>query len=402
MAPITHEVHLLMKRGDEGRPTDPDALVLEAWAQGFMVGSLVIMAFITMSNMRKGVLLHKLILLELLLGVWQGFFIFFHNPVYAWWLSVSAIPLNISWVLHNVVAFLKIKPFLSKRVRIVYIVTVAVSLPYWVVEIYANFAYFHNINDLFLRTRPFEALCRDPWWIFTTFTLFYSIKTRYEISFSEIMRISPRFGIMLLAMIISIIFLIVDICSVLDAFQSSLPVGINPFWKLAFVFKCLTDTVILDDFKTALDKLRAWKMAHFGSYSFGQDATSRTRTTAHYAKAWEEIQPGSDSQRTAAVSYVAPDDDQMPKGNFIGVKTTIVQTQHKTLASSPTGLSSGTSTRRASTEDIIASAPKAPEVTYQQGVDRWTEVNDDAYPLRPIASPSPLSSPNGLDFPHRS
>lgn len=50
-----------------GRPTDPDGLVLEAWAQGFMVGSLVLMAAITIANMRAKVLLHKLILAEVLL-----------------------------------------------------------------------------------------------------------------------------------------------------------------------------------------------------------------------------------------------------------------------------------------------------------------------------------------------
>lgn len=37
---------------------------LEAWAQGFCVGALIIMAGITVSNMRRGVLLHKLILIE--------------------------------------------------------------------------------------------------------------------------------------------------------------------------------------------------------------------------------------------------------------------------------------------------------------------------------------------------
>lgn len=64
-----------------GRPTNPDGLVLEAWAQGYMyvltfpkrcqtthalprVGSLVIMTCITIANMRRGVLLHKLILIE--------------------------------------------------------------------------------------------------------------------------------------------------------------------------------------------------------------------------------------------------------------------------------------------------------------------------------------------------
>lgn len=31
---------------------------------------------------------------------------------------------------------------------------------------------------------------------------------------------------------------------------------VNPYWKLALVFKCLTDMIILDDFKTCLDKLR--------------------------------------------------------------------------------------------------------------------------------------------------
>lgn len=46
------------------KPTDPDGLILEAWAQGYMVGSLIILSCITFANMRKGVLLHKLILLE--------------------------------------------------------------------------------------------------------------------------------------------------------------------------------------------------------------------------------------------------------------------------------------------------------------------------------------------------
>lgn len=46
------------------RPTDPDGLVLEAWGQGLMVGSLVVMAAVTISNMRKHILLHKLIFAE--------------------------------------------------------------------------------------------------------------------------------------------------------------------------------------------------------------------------------------------------------------------------------------------------------------------------------------------------
>lgn len=40
------------------------AVTLEAWGQGFMVGALIIMVCGTVANMRKGVLLHKLILVE--------------------------------------------------------------------------------------------------------------------------------------------------------------------------------------------------------------------------------------------------------------------------------------------------------------------------------------------------
>lgn len=49
----------LEKRKAFEKPTDSQSLVLEAWAQGYMVGSLVILAFITLANMRRGVLLHK-------------------------------------------------------------------------------------------------------------------------------------------------------------------------------------------------------------------------------------------------------------------------------------------------------------------------------------------------------
>ena len=45
-------------------PSTPSGLVLEAWAQGLMVGALIIMSAITLANMRRSVLLHKLILVE--------------------------------------------------------------------------------------------------------------------------------------------------------------------------------------------------------------------------------------------------------------------------------------------------------------------------------------------------
>ena len=49
---------------ERSKPSDPAKLTLEAWSQGFMVGALLIMCGITVANMRRGVLLHKLILIE--------------------------------------------------------------------------------------------------------------------------------------------------------------------------------------------------------------------------------------------------------------------------------------------------------------------------------------------------
>jgi hypothetical protein len=57
--------HILAERMTEvTKATDPDGLILEAWAQGFMVGSLIVMICITLSNIKRGVILHKLILVE--------------------------------------------------------------------------------------------------------------------------------------------------------------------------------------------------------------------------------------------------------------------------------------------------------------------------------------------------
>jgi len=59
-------------------------------------------------------------------------------------------------------------------------------------------------------------------------------------------------------MCLSVICIIIDLLSVTPV----LPIGVmNPFWKFAFVFKCFTDSIILDDFKTALDKLSHHSMS---------------------------------------------------------------------------------------------------------------------------------------------
>lgn len=122
----------------------------------------------------------------------------------------------------------------------------------------------------------------DPWWIFTTINLFWNIKRRYDFGFVELIQVSPRFGVLLLSMCLSIGFIIVDILSVTPVLSVGLPDGINPFWKFAFVFKCFTDTIILDDFKTALDGLKDYKLRKLGitgsPFSNGNGATVRRKT----------------------------------------------------------------------------------------------------------------------------
>jgi hypothetical protein len=65
------------------RPTNPDDLVLEAWGQGLMVGSLLVMAAVTFANMKKHILLHKLIFAEVCLGDCLRFWslLIFHKTV---------------------------------------------------------------------------------------------------------------------------------------------------------------------------------------------------------------------------------------------------------------------------------------------------------------------------------
>lgn len=89
---------------------------------------------------------------------------------------------------------------------------------------------------------------------------------RYEFSYLTLIKASPRFGVLMGAMIMSLAFIIMDILSVTHVIPSrGLPDGINPFWELAYVFKCLTDTIVLDDFKTALDRLLEHRLERMGS-----------------------------------------------------------------------------------------------------------------------------------------
>lgn len=73
MAPATMiliERRAVYPRRLEGNPgswrdnATVEMFIIESWSQGFLVGALLIMACVTISNMRAGIFLHKLILLE--------------------------------------------------------------------------------------------------------------------------------------------------------------------------------------------------------------------------------------------------------------------------------------------------------------------------------------------------
>lgn len=204
---------------------------------------------------------------------------------------------------------MKIKPFLSRTWSLIFLYTCLLSFPYWVVEMYSNVTYFNGNSNWFAKTRPLELLFRDPWWIITTVYLFTIIRKHYAMTIPDIIRISPRFGIMLASMIIAISFVICDVCAVTGVLRvGGNSVGINPFWKLAFAFKCLTDSVILDDFKMALDRLRAFKISRLGSYS-ADTSDRRTRTDNHLVQTWEKAErEARENQRNLSAKETSSSD----------------------------------------------------------------------------------------------
>lgn len=184
---------------------------------------------------------------------------------YGWYLSGTATLLYCSWVLHNFVAWIKIRPFFigqgsffpprfGPKVQIVYLFTLILSVPPIILQIFDNFRYFNNINPLYKQVRPYEPLMRDPWWIFTNVILLHVIRKTYGTSVFHLIGQSPRLGILLAAICLAIIFTIMDILASILSGLSTID-GINPYWKLSLVFKCLTDTIMLDDFKTELKRL---------------------------------------------------------------------------------------------------------------------------------------------------
>ncbi|CAI6093112.1 unnamed protein product [Clonostachys chloroleuca] len=273
----------------ENIPFDTTKIV-EAWAQGFNVGALVLLILFTLCNYRRHVLLHKLILIQLVLSIWHGAFVFFNNPVYGWLLSSTAILLYVAYNIHNVISWMKIKPFLPPLGGKIFLISLLLVQPYWILETFANFQYFNLEGSIFEQSRFYEPLARDPWWIFTTVKLVWVIKRNYEYTLIGLVRNSPRFGIMLLCMFISIVFLITDVAVTATV---STDRGINPYWRFSLVFKCASDTIFLDDFKSVLDRIASStikRLAHIPNSSINGPRGSVTRQ--HGSFSHQEFRPG--------------------------------------------------------------------------------------------------------------
>ena len=90
---------------------------------------------------------------------------------YGWYLSSTAALLYCSYFTHNVVAWIKIKPFFKqpsgsfspltcKLVTWIYLTTLAATIPIFIFQIVNNFRYFNNINELYDSLRPYEPLIK--------------------------------------------------------------------------------------------------------------------------------------------------------------------------------------------------------------------------------------------------
>jgi hypothetical protein len=161
---------------------------------------------------------------KLVLAMSHGTFCFMSFDGYGYYLSSTAALLYCSYFTHNYVAWLKIKPFFtgaqpffgprySTWVLCVYLTTLVMTVPALIFEIYNNYRFFNNFSRLYATVRPYEPLMRDPWWIFSCFTLFHVIKKSYSLKLLNLVQRSPRFGIMLVAIVLAICLTIVDILS---------------------------------------------------------------------------------------------------------------------------------------------------------------------------------------------
>lgn len=169
----------------------------------------------------------------------HGTFCFMSFNGYGWYLSSTAALLYCSWFIHNLVAWMKIRPFFmdprgslfSRKTGIwtrnIYLTTLVMSIGPIILQIYDNFRFFNGYSDFYTSVRPYEPLFRDPWWVFTCLVLFHVVSKCYGTGVLELVKRSPRFGILLAAILLSLIFTALDIVSSIHNFLGGTD-GINP------------------------------------------------------------------------------------------------------------------------------------------------------------------------------
>src|SRR5437899_3307746 len=87
-----------------------------------------------------------------------------------------------------------------------------------------------------------RLLLRDPWWIFTTWKLIDAIRKTYGFKLLELIHISPRFGVLIACMIVSIIFMLTDI--IVTALHVTHDSGINPYWRVSIVHNLVSSYLV--------------------------------------------------------------------------------------------------------------------------------------------------------------
>src|SRR5687767_15547185 len=95
-------------------------------------------------------------------------------------------------------------------------------------------------------------------------------------------------------MSLSMVWIIIDLLSVTPVISIGV---INPFWKFAFVFKCFTDSIILDDFKSALDKLSRHRRAQILPFDLFPDSSSGQNPGISEADAYHHRKPKGLAQK---------------------------------------------------------------------------------------------------------
>lgn len=108
-----------------------------------------------------------------------------------------------------------------------------------------------------------------------------------------------------MAVFLAICFTIIDLVATVTRNKLGGVDGIDPYWKLSLVCKCLTDAIMLDDFRTELKRIGANKV---GQDEFDGNIPEVARNDAIQASGPDTLQmqppPRVKSRSTEVASYL--------------------------------------------------------------------------------------------------